>query len=107
MNPETAKQGDDKYSRLLEGVWSLDYRSKEEADIDLCRVYASLSPDKLKPKEIDHWFRNSPLMESKWDHEVEAGKTTSVLLDMQADWVAISHSGNLRPVLKAIVSPPS
>ena len=27
-----------------------------------------------------------------------------VLVDMQPDWVAISHSGNLRPVMKATVS---
>ena len=35
--------------------------------------------------------------------EVGAGETTTVLLDMEADWVAISHSKNLRPVLKATV----
>lgn len=35
--------------------------------------------------------------------EVKAGGTTMLLLDMQADFVAISHSGNLRPVLKATV----
>jgi len=35
--------------------------------------------------------------------EVEAGETATVLLDMEADWVAISHSKNLRPVLKATV----
>ena len=27
-----------------------------------------------------------------------------VLIDMQPDWVAISHSGNLRPVMKATIS---
>jgi hypothetical protein len=27
-----------------------------------------------------------------------------VLIDMQPDWIAISHSGNLRPVIKAIIS---
>jgi len=35
---------------------------------------------------------------------VEGGKTT-VLIDMQTDWVAVSHSGKLRPVLKATVIP--
>ena len=35
--------------------------------------------------------------------EMQPGETTMLLLDMQADWVAISHSGNLRPVLKATV----
>jgi len=35
--------------------------------------------------------------------EIEAGETTRLLIDMQADWVAISHSQNLRPVLKAMV----
>lgn len=33
--------------------------------------------------------------------EVKAGGTTKVLIDMTSDFVAISHSGNLRPVLKA------
>ena len=32
--------------------------------------------------------------------EVNDAKTTVILIDMQADWVAISQSGNLRPVLK-------
>jgi hypothetical protein len=32
--------------------------------------------------------------------EVKSANTTVILIDMQADWVAISHSGNLRPVLK-------
>jgi len=35
--------------------------------------------------------------------EIQPGETTMLLLDMQGDWVAISHSGNLRPVLKATV----
>ena len=35
--------------------------------------------------------------------EIQPGETTMLLLDMQADWVAISHSKNLRPVLKATV----
>ncbi len=35
--------------------------------------------------------------------EVEAGETTRVIVDMEADWVAISQSGRLRPVLKATV----
>lgn len=37
---------------------------------------------------------------------VEGGKTT-VLIDMQTDWVAVSHSKKLRPVLKATVLPTS
>jgi hypothetical protein len=32
--------------------------------------------------------------------EVKTGGATVILVDMQADWVAISQSGNLRPVLK-------
>ncbi len=37
--------------------------------------------------------------------EVVAGEDTAVLIDMEADWVAISKSGKLRPVLKATVLP--
>jgi len=37
--------------------------------------------------------------------EIKAGQATTVLIDMQADWVAISESGILRPVLKATVIP--
>jgi hypothetical protein len=33
--------------------------------------------------------------------EIKAGETTKLLIDMQVDWVAISHSHRLRPVLKA------
>ena len=35
--------------------------------------------------------------------QINADKTTNVLLDMQVDTVAISQSGNLKPVLKATV----
>jgi len=35
--------------------------------------------------------------------EIKAGQATTVLIDMQADWVAISQSGTLRPELKATV----
>ena len=35
--------------------------------------------------------------------EVEAGEETNVLIDIVPDWIAISHSKNLRPVLKATV----
>ncbi len=35
--------------------------------------------------------------------EIKAGETTKLLVDMQADWVAISHSRRLRPVLKATI----
>ena len=34
--------------------------------------------------------------------EIKDGSTTVILIDMQADWVAISESGNLRPVLKVV-----
>jgi hypothetical protein len=37
--------------------------------------------------------------------QVKSDVTTKVLIDMTADFVAISHSGNLRPVLKAKVIP--
>jgi hypothetical protein len=33
--------------------------------------------------------------------EVKAGETTEILIDMEADWVAISKTQRLRPVLKA------
>jgi hypothetical protein len=35
--------------------------------------------------------------------EIKAGETTKLLIDMQADWVAISNSSRLRPVLKATI----
>jgi hypothetical protein len=35
--------------------------------------------------------------------EVKADATTQVIIDMTADWIAISNSHNLRPVLKATV----
>ena len=35
--------------------------------------------------------------------EIEIGKTTDLLVDMQADWVAINQQHKLRPVLKATV----
>jgi hypothetical protein len=35
--------------------------------------------------------------------QIKADQTTNVIIDMQADTVAISHSGNLKPVLKATV----
>lgn len=35
--------------------------------------------------------------------EMEIGKTTELLVDMQADWVAINQQHKLRPVLKATV----
>ena len=34
--------------------------------------------------------------------EIKDDATTVILIDMQADWVAISESGNLRPVLKVV-----
>jgi hypothetical protein len=37
--------------------------------------------------------------------EVKEDAATQVLIDMTADWVAISNSHNLRPVLKATVIP--
>ncbi|UCD26965.1 MAG: DUF4382 domain-containing protein [Candidatus Bathyarchaeota archaeon] len=36
--------------------------------------------------------------------EIESDDVTVVLVDMQADWVAISKSNHLRPVLKASVA---
>jgi hypothetical protein len=35
--------------------------------------------------------------------QIKTDQTTNVLLDMQVDTVAISHSGNLKPVMKATV----
>jgi len=37
--------------------------------------------------------------------KIEAGETTVLLVDVEADWVAVSQSGRLRPVLKASVVP--
>ena len=37
--------------------------------------------------------------------EIVKGETTTVLIDMQADSVAVSHSKKLKPVLKATVLP--
>ena len=37
--------------------------------------------------------------------EIVQGETTKLLIDMQSNWVAISQSKKLRPVLKAIVLP--
>jgi Domain of unknown function (DUF4382) len=39
--------------------------------------------------------------------EIKEGATTKVLIDMTADSVAISNSNNLKPVLKATVTPPA
>jgi hypothetical protein len=39
--------------------------------------------------------------------QIKEGATTKVLLDMTADSVAISNSHNLKPVLKATVTPPT
>lgn len=36
---------------------------------------------------------------------IEAAGTTYVLIDMEVDWVAVSHSKKLRPVLKATILP--
>lgn len=36
--------------------------------------------------------------------EIESDDTTVVLIDMEADWVAISQNNRLRPVLKASVA---
>jgi hypothetical protein len=35
--------------------------------------------------------------------KIEAGKTTELLVDMQADWIAVNKNHKLRPVLKAVV----
>jgi len=39
--------------------------------------------------------------------EIVVGGAKTVLIDMQTDWVAVSHSKKLRPVLKATVLPTS
>ena len=39
--------------------------------------------------------------------EIKAGDTTFLLIDMEADWVAISQSNRLRPVFKATIAEPS
>jgi len=36
--------------------------------------------------------------------EIKAGDTTFLLIDMEADWVAISKSNRLRPVFKATIA---
>jgi hypothetical protein len=35
--------------------------------------------------------------------KIEAGQGTTLLIDIEPDWIAISHSKNLRPVVKATV----
>lgn len=39
--------------------------------------------------------------------QIEEGSTTKLLIDMTADTTAISNSNNLKPVLKATVTPPT
>ena len=38
--------------------------------------------------------------------EIDSDETTYLLIDMEADWVAISKSNRLRPVLKATIAEP-
>jgi hypothetical protein len=38
--------------------------------------------------------------------EIDGDETTYLLIDMEADWVAISHSSRLRPTFKATVAEP-
>ena len=38
--------------------------------------------------------------------EIKAGDSTILLIDMEADWVAISKSNRLRPVFKATIAEP-
>jgi hypothetical protein len=52
-----------------------------------------LTPLTVPPGEIDIIMH----------FEIEIGKTTELLVDMQADWVAINQKHKLRPVLKATV----
>lgn len=40
----------------------------------------------------------------KIDFEIKSDETTVLLIDMEADWVAISKTNRLRPVLKASVA---
>lgn len=45
-------------------------------------------------------------LDIKVHFEIKEGLTTHLLIDMQAEWVAISKSGNLRPIFKASVTEP-
>jgi hypothetical protein len=38
--------------------------------------------------------------------EIDSDETTYLLIDMEADWVAISQSNRLRPIFKATVAEP-
>ena len=38
--------------------------------------------------------------------EIVENEAVDVTIDIQPDWIAISNSGNLRPVLKALIKPP-
>ena len=38
--------------------------------------------------------------------EIDGDETTYLLIDMEADWVAISKSNRLRPVFKATIAEP-
>jgi hypothetical protein len=52
-----------------------------------------LTPLEVPPGKIDLIIR----------FEIKASKTTELLIDMQAEWVAINKNNKLRPVLKATV----
>ena len=57
-------------------------------------VIAEKQTLKVPPKHIDIIT----------EFTIDADYPVVVLIDMQPDWVSISHSGNLRPVMKATVS---
>ena len=68
------------------------YPVKEEDPEEISEI-VNIKPLRVPPNRIDVII----------DFTIEAEGEVTVTLDMQPDWIAISHSGNLRPVMKATV----
>ena len=68
------------------------YPVKEEDPEEISEI-VNIRPLRVPPNQID----------VNVDFTIETESEVTVTLDMQPDWIAISHSGNLRPVMKATV----
>jgi len=68
------------------------YPVKEDGSEEISEI-VNIRPLRVPPNRIDVIV----------DFTIEAESEVTVTLDMQPDWIAISHSGNLRPVMKATV----
>ncbi len=88
------------YNKIRLSVSSAEawYYERDEAGnivkVDGTPVVAEKQTLKVPPNHIDVITKFT----------IDADYPVVVLIDMQPDWVAISHSGNLRPVMKATVS---